>query len=337
MRKMTRDQSSWRAIAFGLLCAIAFPAMAADHAGVNLFTVGDWGIDSPDRRAVADAMAGRAGITGSNPDAVLLLGDNFYVKLADVNDPQITDFFEKTYDSGRLNVPFFAVLGNHDYKGNDDAIELSYAGRGNTRFKLPARWYRLEIPAEKPLVTLLMLDSNQPLMSPAQWTAELAWLESELAKPHAPWLICCAHHDIFGNGGHGDNGVLMTTWGPLFKKYHVDFYVCGHEHTLQHLEVADWSTSFVIAGGGGAKRKPMLRDARGPFSKSTLGFASFHFDPESATVQLIDDKGAILHAFTRTLAGKIDVTLTTPSDKATTRPLRVINDIGDKPGKGFGD
>jgi hypothetical protein len=54
-------------------------------------------------------------------------------------------------------------------------------------------------------------------------------------------------------------------------------------------------------------------------------------------VDLIDDKSEIVHAFTRTLAGKVDVTATTPSDKATTRPLRVINDIGDKPGKGFGD
>jgi hypothetical protein len=81
----------------------------------------------------------------------------------------------------------------------------------------------------------------------------------------------------------------------------------------------------------------MLRDARGPFSKSCLGFASFHFDLESASVELIDDKSEILHAFTRTIGGKIDVTVTTPSDKATTRPLRVINDIGDKPGKGSGD
>jgi tartrate-resistant acid phosphatase type 5 len=331
LRKLSRA-----VVALGLLCTLAVPAVAADHTGVNLFTVGDWGIDSPDRQAVADAMAKRASVPGNTPDAVLLLGDNFYVKLADVKDHQITDFFEKTYDPVKLNVNFFAVLGNHDYKEKDDAIELAYSAQGNTRFKLPARWYRLEMPAEKPLVTVLMLDSDQPLMSADQWTAELAWLETELAKPHAPWLICCAHHDMFGNGSHGDNGVLMTTWGPLFKKYHVDFYICGHEHTLQHLEVDGWPISFVIAGGGGAKRKGMLRDVRGPFSKASLGFASFHFEPDSTSVQLIDDKSTVLHAFDRTLAGQTTITLTTSSDKATTRPLRVINDLGDK-GKGFGD
>jgi hypothetical protein len=71
----------------------------------------------------------------------------------------------------------------------------------------------------------------------------------------------------------------------LFEKYKVDFYIiCGHEHTLQHLEMPQMSTSLVVAGGGGAKRKPMLRDQRWPFSKSTLGFADMHFDSSEGTL-----------------------------------------------------
>ncbi len=305
--------------------SLAAAAWAADTNSVHLFSVGDWGIDSPDRQVVADAMAARTTADGAAPDAVLLLGDNFYVKLTGIDDPQIKSFFEKTYDPVKLNVPFFAVLGNHDYKGNDDITELAYATRGNTRFKLPARWYRLELPAEHPVVTVLMLDSDQQAMSADQWTAETKWIETELAKPHAPWLMCCAHHDMFGNGSHSDNGVLLTSWGPLFKKYGVDIYLCGHEHTLQHLEIADWPISFVIAGGGGAARKPMLRDQRGPFSKSVLGFADLHFGPDVATVELVGAKENVLHAFERDHFGKVTVTVNTPSDPATTKPLKVIN------------
>jgi hypothetical protein len=177
-----------------------------------------------------------------------------------------------------------------------------------------------------------MLDSDAPpaLMKQEDWDTENKWIKGELEKPHAKWLICCAHHDIFGNGSHGDNGVLMTTWGPLFKQAHVDFYICGHEHTLQHLEIPGWPISFVVAGGGGAQTKPMLKDQRGPFSSSTYGFGSFQFTPDRADVKLINGQGKVVHAFSRDRAGAIRVTLNSPSDPATKRPLKTIQGIDDK-------
>jgi len=321
------------AIALAILLALGpSRARAAGQSDeVRLLTVGDWGIDSPARQEVANGMAGYAARPGKHPDAVLLLGDNFYVKLAGADDPQIQTFFEKTYDRSRLDMPFYAVMGNHDYKNDDVNIELSYAQRPGTRLKIPARWYRLDLPSQKPIVTVLMLDSDAPpdLMKPQDWDSETAWLAGELAKPHAPWLVCCAHHDMFGNGSHGDNGVLMTTWGRLFKQARVDFYVCGHEHTLQHLEIPDWPISFVIAGGGGAKTKAMLRDRRGPFSRSVHGFAAFDVNGDLATVSLLDADGRTLHEFTRDHAGLVKVTLNTPSDKATKHPLKVIQGVDD--------
>jgi hypothetical protein len=299
---------------------------------LRLLTLGDWGIDSPARKQVGEAMAKFAAEPGQRPDAVLLLGDNFYVKLSGVADGQIQSFFEQTYDPARLNVPFYAVMGNHDYSNDDVKIEMEYTRSRDTRLKIPSRWYRLDLPVEKPLVTVLMLDSDAPpnLMTQQDWAAENRWLGEELSKPHAPWLICCAHHDVFGNGNHGDNGVLMTTWGPLFMHAHIDFYVCGHEHTLQHLEIPKWPISFVVAGGGGAGNKPMLRDNRGPFSRSTHGFASFRFTPEAATVQLIGADGTIVHEFSRSREGNVTVTLNSPSDPATKHKLKAINGIDDK-------
>ena len=90
----------------------------------------------------------------------------------------------------------------------------------------------------------------------------------------------------------------MRTWGPLFKEAKVDFYVCGHEHTLQHLELADWSVSFVVAGGGGRRGQADAQGQAGPFSSATYGFASFRFTPEKASVELINSKGKAVHAFT---------------------------------------
>jgi tartrate-resistant acid phosphatase type 5 len=315
------------------------PSSPAVSPAIDLLAVGDWGADTPDRQTTADAMAKYA-TANSSPglSAILLLGDNYYVKLKDINDPIWQTFFEKTYDAKRLDVPFYAVLGNHDYKEHDDTIELAYSARGNTRFTMPARYYRLDLPKEHPVVTLLMLDSDQTFVSADYWATETKWIDSELAKPHAQWVVCCGHHDMFGNGNHADNGVLITSWGTLFKKYKVDFYLCGHEHTLQHLEVPGWTTSFVIAGGGGAPRHPMLRDARGPFSRSILGFADFRFDPQSVTVSLVGVDGTVLHSFSRDADGKVATLINTPSDKATEHPLQVINGLGAKPTKvGGGD
>ena len=51
-----------------------------------------------DRLTVADAMSH---YLAQNPaDAALLLGDNFYIRLKDADDPLIQELFEKTYDLG---------------------------------------------------------------------------------------------------------------------------------------------------------------------------------------------------------------------------------------------
>ena len=323
---MTR-RTTWVAVllfASGLVRAADPPPPPA---AVRVFAVGDWGIDSPARVEVGRAMADRAREPGHKPDAALLLGDNFYVKLKDTRDARIRTFFEETYDESALPMPFYAVLGNHDYATHDDGIELAYAAAGGTRFTMPSRWYRLDLPAgaTRPLVTVLMLDSDHDTMGADRWAAELAWLKAEAAKPHGKWLVAAAHHGLFGNGSHGDNGVLQKEWGPTLRAAGVAFYVNGHEHTLQHLELPGWPVSFVVAGGGGAGNKPMLKDNRGPFSASTHGFAELSFTADKATVNLIGADGVDRHAFDRTPDGTVTVTANSPSDKATKHPLKTIN------------
>jgi tartrate-resistant acid phosphatase type 5 len=328
---MLRQPSKTPARSIWLQLVLVISALAAVRvsAAVDLLAFGDWGFDIPDRQEVADTMAHYVTTLPQKPVATLLLGDNFRVKLKDADDPLIQKLFEQTYDTKVLNFPFYAALGNHDYEQNKASIELSYAAHHpGTRWHMPAKWYRLDLPQDKPLVTVLMLDSNQQALSADEWASERQWIEQQLLLPRAPWTLCAAHHTMFSNGNHGDNGVLQTEWGTLFKKYHVDFYVCGHDHTLQHLEIDGWPISFVIAGGGGAGRKPMLRDTRGPFSKSQLGFAHLHFEPAKATVRFIDGaSGQIVHAFDRDRSGKVATLSNSTSDRATTKPLRVIQGI----------
>jgi hypothetical protein len=308
---------------------------------VNLLAMGDWGSDAKEQKLVAQILAGYCGRAGVQFNGLVSVGDNFYVTLQSENDPQFQSLFEDMYDPRRINFPFYAALGNHDYQKNKARIELAYAYKHpDSRWKLPNRWYRYDLPAEKPLVTLLVLDSNKPSMSDADWKGQIRWLEYQLSRPReSKWIIAAAHHPLFSNGAHGDNGVLQTNWGPLFKKYNLDFYICGHDHDLQHLQIDGWYPSFIVSGGGGQKPTRMRRDKRGPFSRSLNGFAHLQFTPDQAIVEFTNGRdGQIVHQFTRSNSGAVKVIATTGRDTATTKPLKTLlgldqlQKMGDKDG-----
>lgn len=179
--------------AVGTLAIAQTQPATPEAAEVNLLSMGDWGTNGPGQRTIALTMAKYVQQSGKTFDGMILVGDNFYMNLpGGVNDPVWQSAFETMYDPARLNFPFFAVLGNHDYQNGKDAVELQYAQvHPESRWKLPARWYRLDIPKDKPLVTVLMLDSDKDPLGVERWEQEKAWMESELSKPRGTWTICC--------------------------------------------------------------------------------------------------------------------------------------------------
>ncbi len=308
------------ALFLGALHLSALPASAAE---VNLLGFGDWGNGGgPEQKATAARMASYAKQQTAKFDAALLLGDNFYMKMpGGVSDPRWQVEFEQMYDAKALPMPFYAALGNHDYEQDKEDTEQAYAKQHpESRWKMPAKWYRVEIPAARPVVSVLVLDSNVKELKD-EWKTELAWLKAELSKPRpGQWIIATAHHPVFSNGQHGDaTGVtqpILDDWGALFKEHKLDFFLCGHDHDLQHLEVDGWPTSFILAGGGGAKIRVMKRDDRGPFSRSLNGFFHLQFTPEQAHGRFISSTGELVHEFTRTASGKVKVIKTSGRDKA---------------------
>lgn len=298
--------------------------VAARAQQVNLLSMGDWGSNDAGQREVAGDMAKYIQSANRNFDAMLLAGDNFYVPLeGGIRDPKWKSMFEDLYDPKIFKFPFYVALGNHDYQLDRFMTEFAYAAANpQSRWKMPARWFRVDIPKDDPIVTVFMLDSNQPLIGESAWNVQTRWLQAELAKPRkAKWLLSVCHHPFFSNGDHGDNGVLQKAWGPLFTEAKQDFFICGHDHDIQHLEVEPYKQTFLLVGGGGAHTRAMRNDKRGPFSKQTHGFAHLNFTKDLATVRLVGPGAEILHAFTRTPEGKIDITVPGISDAATPRKV----------------
>lgn len=285
--------------------------------GLHFLALGDFGSGNTHQKAVAQQMAEFAKKLNAPLTAVLALGDNFYNKL---ETERFGRHFEEMYSKDGLDCPFYAILGNHDYGPKYDSnqgaakaqIQLDYAvNNPSSRWKMPAKWYAVELPdAKKPLVKIIFLDGSffEGALTPQEKLAQKRWLDAELKKKtKATWQWMVSHYPIFTETTkRGDNARLIQEWGGHLKANPFSLYLAGHDHNLQHLQVTDYKTSFVVCGAGGASLYDVAPSNRG-FTEMILGFNHIHVTPEKITVQFIDKEGRYLHAFQRSLKGKVKI------------------------------
>ena len=329
---LTRRRFLRQSFAFSALAALgSLPALAsAPESGAGaaeLLMIGDWGYEEP--RAQADVAAGMRRYAESQhlrPDALLLLGDNWYGPLeGGAQSPRWQTGFEQMYPASAFPGPAWAILGNHDYQNFPESkveAELAYAKTGKSRFTMPARWYRFEFPEKNPLITFLALDSNVPYadgttshgrdftLTHEQHAEQLKWLEAELERKRTtPFLTVIAHHPVYSDGPHGDHATLIRDWDPLFRKHKVQLYMAGHDHDLQHLEFDGHPTSFFLSGGGGADLYTLKIDQtqRGPWAQKVYGFSRLSVTPEKLTLRHLNVQGQTIHSFTKTPDGKVTI------------------------------
>jgi len=321
-----------QSFAFSALASLgSLPSFAKLHSqSTDVFhwlMIGDWGYENfAAQKIVAAGMQQYVHDQRLKTDALLMLGDNWYGPLpGGVDSARWTAQFEEMYPKGVFNCPAYAVLGNHDYQRMPESkveAELAYAKRPGSRWIMPSRWYRFEFPAQKPLVTVLALDSNvfRPLsdkakkenftLTPEEQAEQLLWLKTELEKPRqTPYLFVMAHHPIYSNGPHGDHKVLIAEWEPLLREHKAHLYFAGHDHDMQHLEFDGHPTSFVLSGGGGADLYSLeIEEAkRGPYAAKVYGFSHLQITPDKLTLLHLDPSGRVIHGFTKTPAGAVQI------------------------------
>ena len=323
--------------AFSALAALgsfdgAASRLPSASAGAQLLIVGDWGYeDYAAQSKVADGLRAYSTQHALNPQALLMLGDNWYGALdGGVHSKRWHVQFEEMYPADVFACPAYSVLGNHDYQRWPESkvdAELEYAriGRtsaGPTRWTMPSRWYRFEFPAKDPLITFIALDSNMPRADRAadhgrdftltveQQAEQLAWFETELKRPRTTsFLVVMGHHPVYSDGPHGDHPILIRDWDPLFRKYNVHLYLAGHDHDMQHLEFEGHPTTFFLSGGGGADLYTLKVDPsrRGPYAQKVYGFSHLSVTRKEMALRHLDQNGSSLHALTKTPAGKVSI------------------------------
>jgi tartrate-resistant acid phosphatase type 5 len=293
--------------------APAAPAAATSGPACHLLAVGDCGVRRKDlarQRAVSEGMARYARRSQFRPDALAMLGDNFYGGLgrAGVASGRWESNVEAMYPSDAFPCAVYGVLGNHDYNdgpvGGSVAAQLGYRRHvPASRWTMPHKWYRFTLPAEQPLATVLVVDTNFVFnggVTSRERKQQWAWLGRELSRPReARWLFVLGHHPVFSNGSHGDTRSLIDHLDPLLRRHRVDLYLCGHDHDLQHIEFRNHPTSFVVSGAGGARAREVRERKRGAFARSIYGFTHLEIARDRMTVRHVDANGGQLHAFTK--------------------------------------
>lgn len=269
---------------------------------LKFLVIGDWGRKGLFRQQeIADQMAISAKLVQA--DFVISTGDNFYdAGVASVDDPNWQQSFEQIYTAPSLQIPWYCVLGNHDYDGNVQA-QIDYS-EISSRWNLPAPYYHITKQTGQEEVLIVFTDTSpfifeyylnvKPAIIAQDKDKQLRWLDQTLAGSRAKWKIVVGHHPVYSSSPfHGDAPELIDAFVPLFKKYQVDLYLAGHEHDLQ-LQKPQGDTYYLVSGAGSEIRETRAY-AFTAFSASSNGFALIHLDDTSLKVEFINDAGEILY------------------------------------------
>lgn len=297
-----------RALLGGLTSVAATPTWATPRppAGPAFLAIGDWGrFGSPGQRGVAHGMAVAAAELSSR--FVISTGDNFYPGgVQSVSDPHWRRSFEEVYAAPALQVPWYASLGNHDYRGDPQA-QVAYT-RHSRRWRLPSRYFQVSgVQHGLPDLDLFVLDTS-PLVDAANpderfqqlcrghWWRETAepqitWLRRALERSRARWKVVVGHHPIY-SGSHGDSPILIAKVAPLLEAYGVQAYVNGHDHDLQHIRRG--RVDFVCSGAG-SEVGHVVAVPGTRFCAARPGFAAFRLDAGALTLEFRNQDGCVVY------------------------------------------
>lgn len=188
---------------------------------VRFVVLGDTGEGNDEQKKVAAAIAQKCQADGC--DFAILLGDNIYnAGVESTLDAQWESKFEGPYRD--LDMPFYAVLGNHDNGGFlTQLLGDTFGGAGaefergdiqvaytqlSEKWRMPARTYDFAFgPAH-----FFALDTNDMVWSYANGGAEARTqiqvdsIPDEIDGAPETWRIAFGHHPLFSNGTHGNAG-----------------------------------------------------------------------------------------------------------------------------------
>ncbi len=277
-----------------------------DHA-LNFFVVNDTGRNGYyDQKTIAELMGNMAD-NGASPEFIVATGDiHHFDGVESTSDPLWMTNYELIYSHPELMVPWYAMLGNHEYRGNTQAV-IDYS-KVSRRWRMPDRYYTLAFSDKGTSVRIVCLDTT-PLIDGYRQSKrypdagkqvvdeQLQWLDTTLKEAKEDWIVVVGHHPIYAETKKDivEQKDMQRRLLPILHKYNnVSMYVCGHIHNFQHIRKNGDTIDYVVNSAGSLSRKVKPTDGT-VFCSPSTGFSVISATKESLSLYMIDNHGVAIH------------------------------------------
>merc|ERR1719296_164506 len=180
-----------------------------------------------------------------NPAAIIALGDNVYP--AGVwSKYGLREKWRKVWFQGALRRPWYAVLGNHDWRGSGRA-QRDFT-QADSHWNMPDFWHSKRWAN----VEVFFIDSQiwrgSVMSMLLRRRQQETWLKRKLAESDAVWKIVAGHHPIWSAGWHGGSGTMKRKVDPLLRQFGASIYLAGHNHCQEY--ITHEGMHYIVSGAG---------------------------------------------------------------------------------------
>jgi DNA repair exonuclease SbcCD nuclease subunit len=262
-----------------------------------------------DQQIIAELMGETASIAGA--EFVAALGDvHHYMGVQSVNDPLWLTNYELTYKHPELMIPWYPILGNHEYQGNTSAV-IAYS-EVSRRWQMPGRYYSKVFDVSDSTKVLLLFIDTTPMIDEYRVSEEhpdarkqsvenqMRWIDNTLKNSTEKWKIVMGHHPVYAGTtkDESERTDIQTRLLPILEKHKVDAYYNGHIHNFQHINTAGSSIDYFVISSASQSREVVQSEGT-LFTSSATGFALCSLNDSVLITTLVDKTGNIIYQYKR--------------------------------------
>ena len=279
---------------------------------LNFYLANDLGRNGYyDQKPIAELMGRMA--EAIDIEFVVAAGDvHHFEGVRSVDDPLWMTNYELIYSHPDLMLPWYPILGNHEYRGNTQAV-IDYSNV-SARWQMPARYYTKVMEEDGITVRLVMTDTppmidkyrkdtdKYPDAGKQDLNAQLEWVDSVLTVAKEDWVIVVGHHPIYADTDKNDTERtdMQRRLDTILRKHgNVDFYLCGHIHNFQHIRMPESDIDYVVNSSGSLSREVKPVDGT-VFCSDATGYSLITVDKDEIDLHMIDRDGKVIHTVKRT-------------------------------------
>lgn len=307
-----------RSIIVALIAVISLSAAAQSEkinfdkkfkkAEATIFVLSDAGRNgSFDQRRIGEVMGVYADSLG--PETVISCGDMFhYDGVQSVNDPLFMTNFESIYPAGELQCAWWGVLGNHEYRGNTQAV-IDYS-KISRRWNVPSPYYARTFEGVDDDSILVVFIDTAPMIDKYRTEAaypdahsqdparQIAWIDSTLSASKARWKIVVGHHPIYSYSKKekAETDQMQARLASMLEKHGVNLSLSGHVHTFQHLKPKGAKTDYFVSPSASLAR-PAINGQYTKFNSGQPGFIILSLEKDEILLSMIDRNGKIVYEY----------------------------------------